>query len=145
MDDLRRSCFKILGSVFSSVGNDKQRFISELTVLSIDTERHLGNLRYLLNQILSYCVQNRDLSMTFLIDKLFNWPFEVQCIAIQGFELRPKCLDNDTFQKVMNYGFIMLSSFSSENFKLNPHRLLSFLRGLLLTRAIFQEDASTFS
>lgn len=124
MDDLRRACYKILGSIF--VVSAEKKAIIELTVGSLLVERNAGNGRYLLNQLACYSLQHPIVGIDrVIVDCLPNWPADVQLTACAGLSLANCSME--CAGKLIAYVGAMLSGLSHAN-----HRIIIAITECLL-------------
>lgn len=124
MDDLRRACYKISGSIF--VISAEKKAIIELTVGSLLVERNAGNGRYLLNQLTCYSLQHPIVGIDrVIVDCLPNWPADVQLTACAGLSLINCSME--CAGKLIAYVGAMLSGLSHAN-----HRIVIAITECLL-------------
>ena len=79
-DELRRSCYRLLGTIFA-LGEEPKRVV-ELSVSSLLAETNTLNGRFLLNQLVTYSLQHPILGVDkIIVESLGNWPVDVQLTA----------------------------------------------------------------
>ena len=79
-DELRRSCYRLLGTIFAF--GEEPKTVVELSVSSLLAETNTVNGRFLLNQLVAYSLQHPILGVDkIIVESLGNWPVDVQLTA----------------------------------------------------------------